>query len=284
MRLWSRLVIQRCVSFRVCGRGGKDQKHVQALDGHDLRRVEAGLIGIGLDQIFELGRHLRGLGVLQFEIAKGHALQGADVEAFDGLEQRLHLGAGGRQDQEVSRVIDAQNAFLGRERLQDLRHLRGRDMLKAHHRDAGAGRQFAMAGEVEGFAAAASRFGGGQDAVKLAILDKRKARRGQRRLKGGNEIGLFDGPACAQRDALLDAGIDDDILTKDGAEHRLRDLAHIGLGKIELDLVVTRHLRAAQSRRAPGQIRRCQIASGLGGGRALVGGAMRALSRSERLA
>ena len=144
-------------------------------------------------------------------------------------------------------------------------------MLKAGDGDARAGRQHAMAIEVQGFAAAASRFCRGQDAVKLAIFLKGKAGRGQRRLKGGNKIGLLDRAARSQRDVLLDAGIDDKILSKDGSEHRLRDLAHIGFGKIKLDLIVAGHRRADGSAGLLDKFAAAKLRLGAGVGRAFFG-------------
>jgi hypothetical protein len=104
--------------------------------------------------------------------------------------------------------------------------------------------------------------------VKLAILQKGQACSGQCRLKRGNKIGLFDGAAGAERDALLDPASTttfsprmvpstDCATSRTLASEKLSSTSSLQLVGVPL------YQRHQQLRWAPGQIRRYRNASRL---------------------
>ena len=200
------------------------EDRVEARDRLELDHILAHAAFGGIHDLVEFRDQRLGRGIAHGEDADRLSLHPVGVEAQDGVDRSLAIGAGTGDDQRVVAVVGTHCGGLDAEAVKQLEHVLRRHVAERHHADALAG--FRRAAAVD--TTRAGFRGREQPIAAAAVADQRDAGHFQRILQHIKRVRLRHRTHRGQRHGSLHARID-----------HIADLEHV----TEDDLGNGRHRR-----------------------------------------
>ena len=231
------------------GRGGLQQRRLRAdhhdgIEPGDRLQLDQSLAHAAFAQVhdaLEFAHHRLRRRVAHRIDADRLAAHPVGIEAQHGLGGVAPVRPAALDQHEIARGLDAHAARLRGETVEQFAERRGRHVLQRDDRHAVA----RLAARRGVNAAAADRFGGGEDDVAALVAHQRRAAQPQGAFEDEQQVALRHRPPRGERNRALHARIDDVADAKDVAEHDLGDTGDRRILEIQLIPVAARRgLRA----------------------------------------